>query len=153
MMLTRATAKFLNIKHREDPKQSIFGGAKYLHYLSLKIPKEVKKEDKIKFTLAAYNLGIGHIYDAIKLAKKLNMDPYTWKSMQYVLPLLMKKRHYVDLKYGYARGSEGVAYVAHIYHYLDMLRDAYKERVTPLDEETLEKRALSHYILSYPKSF
>ena len=34
--------------------------------------------EKIKFTLASYNAGIGHIYDAQRLAEKYGKNPYVW---------------------------------------------------------------------------
>jgi len=121
MMLTRDTAKLIGVKNRLDPKESIFGGAKHLKQMIRYIPKEVDGEDKLKFALAAYNVGLGHIYDAMHLAQKMGLRKNMWSDLKKVLPLLSQKRYYQKLKYGYARGSEPVKYVEAIYNYRDIL--------------------------------
>lgn len=124
MMLTKNTAKSLGVKNRLDPKESILGGAKYLSKMLSKVPKEF--DDKLKFALASYNIGFGHMLDAIKLAKDLNKSSTNWNSLRDILPLLSQKRYYRELKYGYARGSEPVRYVDRIYNYYDILNSKIK---------------------------
>ena len=121
MMLTKDTAKTLGIKNRLNPKQSIQGGAKYLQRLLNKIPKEVAEEDRIWFALAAYNIGYAHLLDARELARKSGKNPNLWADIKQVLPLLAQKRHFKDLKYGYARGYEPVQYIDRIRLYHDVL--------------------------------
>ena len=121
MMLTRATAKMLGIKNRLDPKQSIIGGARHIKQMLKIVPKDVVGENRIKFALAAYNIGLGHILDARKLAREHNLDPKSWNDLKKVLPLLSQKKYYKTLKYGYARGSEPVKYVESIYNYRNIL--------------------------------
>ena len=121
MMLTRLTAKELQITNRLDPIQSIKGGAKYLSRLMRRIPKDVQQPDRTWFALAAYNIGMGHLYDARKLARSLGKSPSIWSDMEEVFPLLSKKKYYKALKYGYARGSEPVRYVQRIRDYQDIL--------------------------------
>jgi membrane-bound lytic murein transglycosylase F len=121
MMLTKTTAKQMGVKNRLSAKESIYGGAKYLSMLEKNFPKEVKGKNRWAFTLAAYNVGMGHIHDAQTLARKLNKNPYSWSEIKKVLPLLSQKKYYKSLKYGYARGEEPVRYVNSIQHYLDMI--------------------------------
>ena len=123
MMLTRATAKLLGIKNRVDPKQSIVGGTRHLKQMLKFVPKDVEGENRLKFALAAYNVGMGHIHDARKLAKRLGFKQNIWSDLKQVLPLLSKKKYYKTLKYGYARGEEPVKYVESIYKYRDMLEN------------------------------
>ena len=80
----------------------------------------------MKFALASYNVGRGHIYDAIGLGKKLKKDPYLWLNMKTLLPLLSQRHYFKDLKYGYARGQEPVDYVRRITNYYDILCQHYK---------------------------
>ena len=122
MMLTKATAKYLGIKNRLDAKQSIMGGAKYLKETEARFPKEIKGKTRWAFTLAAYNVGMGHIHDAQTLARKMNRNPYSWSDIKEVLPLLSHAKYYKKLKYGYARGIEPVNYVASIQNYLTIMR-------------------------------
>lgn len=121
MMLTLVTAKQMGIKNRLDAKQSIYGGAKYLAKLEKRFPKEVKGKNRWALTLAAYNIGMGHIHDAQILARKLNKNPYSWKDMKSVLPLLGHVKYYKNLKYGYARGNEPIAYVNSIQNYVGLI--------------------------------
>lgn len=121
MMLTQITAKELGIKNRLNPTASIMGGASYLYKLRNRLPKSVAEPDRTWLALAAYNVGMGHMWDARKLAKQLNKNPDLWQDLSEVLPLLTKKKHYKNLKYGYARGTEPVNYVKNIRDYRNML--------------------------------
>lgn len=127
MMLTRTTAKELGIKNRLDPEASIMGGAYYLNKLRKRLPESVTEPDRTWLALAAYNVGMGHIWDARKLARQLNKNPDSWQELATVLPLLTKKKYYKNLKHGYARGFEPVSYVKNIRDYKDMLEKLMKE--------------------------
>jgi len=127
MMLTRTTAKELGIKNRLDPSSSIMGGANYLNKLRKRLPETVTEPDRTWLALAAYNVGMGHIWDARKLAKELDKNPDQWQELSKVLPLLTKKKYYKKLKHGYARGFEPVNYVKNIRDYQDMLEKIMKE--------------------------
>ncbi len=122
MMLTRKTAKLLNVKDRLDPKASIVGGTRHIKQMIKNVPKRVTGENRLKFALAAYNIGLGHIHDAQTLARKLNLDDTSWSDLKKTLPLLSYKKYYKSLKYGYARGSEPVKYVESIYNYRNILQ-------------------------------
>jgi len=121
MMLTQETAKILKVRNRVSVVQSINGGAKYFDMMKKVLPKEVTGKNLWALSLAAYNVGIGHIYDAQELAKKLNKNPYSWSDLKTVLPLLSQKKYYKNLKYGYARGNEPVRYVDAIQSYYDII--------------------------------
>lgn len=126
MMLTLPTAREVGIKSRLDARQSIFGGAKYLADLRSRLPEEIAEPDRTWIALAAYNVGMGHVYDARNLARELGSNPDLWHDFRDVLPLLSQKKYYKDLRYGYARGSEPVRYVQRIRNYHDMLLQTLK---------------------------
>jgi len=134
MMLTRHTAKLLHIKNRLDPKQSIVGGTRHIKQMLKFVKPEVEGENRLKFALAAYNIGWGHIRDAQGLAKEIGLNPNVWSDLKIVLPLLSQKKYYKNLQYGYARGSEPVKYVESIYNYRDIL-----EKQLQRDEKTKER--------------
>ena len=121
MMLTQRTAESLGVSDRTDPYQSIVGGAKYLARMIKRVPDTVAEEDRLRFALAAYNVGLGHMWDARKLAVRLGKNPDIWPELKTVLPLLSQKKYYKQLKYGYARGTEPVRYVERIENYRDIL--------------------------------
>lgn len=122
MMLTQATAKYLGVKNRIEPKESIFGGARYFAKLLKRLPAEVPTEERIYFALAAYNMGYGHLKDAIKLGKKRGLDSTKWAHLKQVLPLLHKAKWYEQTRHGFARGREALAYVKNIRSYYDILK-------------------------------
>ena len=63
-MLTLSTAREMKIKNRLDPLQSLQGGAAYLAKLKGRLPKRIAEPDRTLMTLAAYNVGFGHLEDA-----------------------------------------------------------------------------------------
>ena len=117
-MLTLNTARAMGVTSRLDPKQSIFGGARYMHkLLNNRFAEEVLEPDRTWLALAAYNIGRGHLHDAQRLAREQGLNPHLWSDVKQVLPLLSDKRYYRNLKYGYARGTEPVRYVQRIRDY------------------------------------
>ena len=123
MMLTNATAKQMGVKNRVNPKESIFGGAKYIKKLILRQPKYLKDSDRIFMALASYNVGFYHVRDARSLTIWQNKNPNKWKDVSETLPLLSKKKYYRKLPYGYARGHEPVIYVNRIREYYELLKN------------------------------
>jgi len=139
MMLTQDTAKLLGVKNRLSVKESIYGGAKYFDMIRDKFPKKLKGKNLWAFSLAAYNVGLGHVYDAQSLAILLNKNPYSWNDLKTVLPLLSQKKYYKKLKHGYARGNEPVHYVDAIQHYYDILVKHELEKITKQNSNGAKK--------------
>ena len=121
MMLTEATADYLNIKNRRDPESSIFGGAKFFARQMTRLPEDILEPDRTWFALAAYNVGFNHLKDARQVLQWQSKDPDTWLNMTEALPLLAKRKWYSKLPYGYARGWEPVIYVNNIRSYYNIL--------------------------------
>ncbi len=121
MMLTKGTAKYLGIKNRADPEQSINGGALYLKQRIKKIPVRISEPDRTWMALAAYNVGYGHLEDARVLTQKLGGNPDKWIDVKQHLPLLSEKKWYTQTKHGYARGNEPVRYVENVRSYYELL--------------------------------
>ncbi len=123
-MLTLVTARAMGVKSRLDPRQSIFGGAKYMsHLINDRFADEAEEPDRTWLALAAYNIGRGHLHDAQGLARERGLNPYLWGDVKQVLPLLSDKKYYSKLKYGYARGNEPVRYVQSIREYQHILEN------------------------------
>lgn len=121
MMLTPAAAKQIGGANPLDPKESIMGGAAYLKKMMSWIPSSVKGPDRLWFALAAYNVGIGHVLDAMRLAKSLGKNPDRWTSLKQTLPLLTEPKWYRRTANGYASGRVAVRYVQNIRSYYDIL--------------------------------
>ncbi len=121
MQLTSVTAERLNIADRSDPRESIFGGARYLRSLMDRLPVEIDEPDRTWLALAAYNVGFGHLLDARRLAQQAGRDPDKWVEVKNFLPLLSLPKWYKTTKHGYARGHEPVQYVTRIRSFFDIL--------------------------------
>lgn len=121
MMLTEVTAGQLGVQDRTDPEQSIFGGAAYLSSIRKRIPEHVSEPDRTWLALAAYNVGYGHLLDALELTKLRGGNPGRWVDVRQTLPLLAQKKWYAQTRYGYARGKEPVRYVDSVRRYRDLL--------------------------------
>ena len=120
---TGGTASQLGVGNRLKPAQSIRAGARYLVQLRKRLPDDIHEPLRTWLALAAYNLGLGHVLDALKLETQLHRkDPASWRGISKVLPLLAKHRYYRHLAHGYARGNEAVRYVNRIRYYQDILR-------------------------------
>lgn len=83
-------------------------------YLTNYVPSD---KERLKFVIAAYNVGIAHIFDAIALAEKYGYDPTRWDdNVEKALMMKMNPKYYNDpvTKYGYCRSTETVAYVKQV---------------------------------------
>jgi Predicted soluble lytic transglycosylase fused to an ABC-type amino acid-binding protein len=121
MMLTLNTMRELGYESRLDPKQSIEGGARYLAQLKERLPNRIKDPDRTWFTLAAYNMGMGHLEDARVLTERQGGNPDRWQDVAARLPLLQDPTFYRTLKFGFGRGKQAAKYVANIQQYYDSI--------------------------------
>lgn len=130
MMLTRDTANHMGIGDRLDAKESIEGGARYFAGLKKRFAGQVEEPDRTWLTIAAYNIGPGHLQDARQLAKDARMNPNRWLDVKRLLPLLSEPQWHARTRYGYARGAEAVTHVQNVRRYFDLLvRENERERV------------------------
>lgn len=121
MQLILPTAKALGVKNILNPKENINAGVKHLKNLN-EFFKKADGSDRLFISLAAYNVGKGHILDAQDIARKKGLDPYKWSSLAKTLPLLSQEKYYSKSRYGYCRGSEPVNYIKQIIVYYDILK-------------------------------
>jgi len=121
MQLTPTMARSLGVEDILNPVENINAGVAYLRDLYDHFDR-VPQSDRLPFALAAYNIGLGHIWDARHLARERNLDPNRWSSLSETLPLLRYRKYNRNLKYGYARGSEPIRYVNQIMIYYDILK-------------------------------
>ncbi len=126
MQIMPKTAEELGVDNINDPNQNIKAGIKYLHRMYKNwdtIPDSIQR---LKFALASYNCGYGHVLDAQKLAKKYNKDSNKWDNGvdEFILKL-SKPKYYNDklVKSGYVRGSEPYNYVIDIFDRFETYRE------------------------------
>ncbi len=100
------------------PDQNIKAGTAYLQWLKSYWAEEgLDSNNVIKFSLASYNVGLGHVKDAQRLADKYDKDRLIWD--EHVAEMLKKKSkptYFNDevSKHGYCRGDEPYNYVKSI---------------------------------------
>lgn len=137
MMLTQATAEYLGLDDRVDPKNSIFGGAQFYARQTERIADTVDEPDRTWMALAAYNVGFYHLKDAQLLTDNQGGDPDTWIDVSKRLPLLAQRQFYSQLAHGYARGWEPVLYVNNIRSYYNLLVWLTENEGPPPEEESV----------------
>jgi membrane-bound lytic murein transglycosylase F len=71
--------------------------------------------ERIRFTLAEYHAGIGHLTDARRIAMDLGRDPNAWEgSVAETLPLLTREKYHRRTRHGFYGGDRTVLYVKEI---------------------------------------
>ena len=121
MQILPTTGRSLGVPDLFDPVQNINAGVQHLKNLFEQF-ESASGQDRVLISLAAYNIGEGHIHDARQLAKKKGLDPNKWESLSKTLPLLQLKKYYKHAKYGFCRGTEPIRYIKQILIYYDVLK-------------------------------
>lgn len=79
MQVMPETGKFFGFDVTRSVDNNIHAGTSYIHMLDRLFDDWVSDPDeRVKFILASYNAGHGHVLDAIKLAEKNGLDPGKW---------------------------------------------------------------------------
>ncbi|MBE0640986.1 MAG: transglycosylase SLT domain-containing protein, partial [Bacteroidales bacterium] len=131
MQLMPETARLMGIDSASSPSAQIRAGVLYLGKVEKRLEDLVPdKEERIRFTLAAYNVGLAHVLDAQRLAEKYGKDPQRWyDNVDYYLLRKSLPEYYNDpvVRNGACRGEVPVKFVRDIEHryrlYKDVIRD------------------------------
>jgi len=119
MQLMPTTAEVYGVDTNSPPADQIKAGIKFLRWLDKQLPPEIEDpEERIRFVMAAYNVGIAHIYDGRRLAEKHGKDPNVWTdNVDFFILNKSNPVYYRDsvVKYGYARGEETYNFVVEIF--------------------------------------
>ena len=125
-----------------EPRRAIRAGVKYLNWIRNRFDTDVSLENRLWFSLAAYNAGIGHVYDAQRLARELGLDPNVWFGhVEKAMLKLSEPRYYHKARYGYARGAEPVEYVRNISTLYQAYTDVSSSDVTAQPVSPLQQTA------------
>lgn len=128
MGLMPRTAKSLGLKEDErmNPDLSISAAVKLLDRLDVIFNSVADTKERLKFILAAYNGGDGHIRDAQNLANKYGANKSVWDNNVRKFVLLKRNPTYFNdpvCKNGYFRGSETVKYVDNVLETAERFRN------------------------------
>lgn len=115
IMPSTARAQGVNPDLIMNPADNILAAAKLIKNLDNALAGKVEDpEERLKFVVAAYNSGLGHIYDSMALAEKYGLNPSRWTG-NVGEAVLMKSnpKYYTDpvVKNGYFRGRETIDFV------------------------------------------
>lgn len=137
MQLMPVTAKSYGVDKSSSPAEQIRAGASFIQWLNKRFEDVIEdEEERIKFILASYNIGLGHIQDARRLAEQYGDDPNIW--IDQVDEWLLKKsdpEYYKSqvVKYGYARGIE-------TYNFVRQILDRYEHYKNILNNDVMANR-------------
>ena len=118
MQILPRTGRSYGVSELTDPVQNIQAGIKHMKWLQRIWEDDITDpEERKKFILASYNVGQGHVFDAIRLTKKYGGDTNSWEDVSEFLLKKALPKYYNDpvVEHGYCRGSEPVNYVKVIY--------------------------------------
>ena len=130
LQLMPVTLERFGVTNPNDPAESLRGGVKYLQYLDKFWMERVPEtNERIKFILASYNIGQGHVEDAWRLTLKYRKNTQSWQEVSNFLNLKSDPKYYRDavVKSGYAKGHIAVNYVRDVL----ALFQSYKALVDP----------------------
>lgn len=130
MQVLPRTARAMGVSRPRRPRDNIRAGARYLRKLIDRFAEEgVALEAQVRFALAAYNAGAGHIDDARALAKARGLDPTLWfDHTARALMWKMERKTAAKTRHGYCRATETVRFVERV----QQMYDAYVTHV-PLE--------------------
>ena len=132
MQLMPRTARAMGVPEgkEQNPEESVKAAAKYLKLTSRSFSKIEDPNERIKFVLAAYNGGMGHVFDAMALAEKYGKNKYVWDNNVADFILLKSNEEYFNdpvCRNGYFRGIETFNFVKEIL----ARAEVYKQKIKP----------------------
>ncbi len=120
MQVMPGTGEDLGFTDLHEPQESIHAGVKYMHQLINRFDHKLPMEVRIRFALASYNVGYGHVLDARRLAREMGWDPNRWfGNVEQAMRLLSQPDYYERARYGFCRGGQPVHYVKNIQNFYD----------------------------------
>lgn len=114
MQVMPRTGEEYNVKNLFNAEENIFAGTSHLLWLQAQWKDKISDPlERNNFILASYNVGLGHLQDAVRLTEKYGGDITRWEDVSEYLLKKSFKKFYTDpvVQFGYCRGAEPVEYV------------------------------------------
>lgn len=119
MQLMPRTAEAFGATNSYNPLQNVNAGANFILWLDDYWKEHIEDDaERLKFVMASYNVGQGHVQDARRLAKAHGLNPNVWFDNVEIYMLKKSNPEYYnreEVRYGYASGLEPVNYVNNIF--------------------------------------
>ena len=125
MQLMPATAKRFGASKTSPPHVNIKSGIKFIKWLDRQLRSIEDADERKKFILASYNVGLGHVLDARRLAEANGKDKDIWTDNVDFFILNKSNPQYYNselVKYGYCRGIETFNYVKGVWSRYEMYK-------------------------------
>lgn len=126
MQMMPTTAALMGVDQTGGVDAHIQGASRYLARLDRIWQAEIPAPaQRLKFVLAAYNAGPGHVKDAQRLAKELGLNPLRWDgNVERAIVLLNRPVYFTQAcaKTGYCRGQDTYWYVRDVLNLFAWLR-------------------------------
>ena len=124
VMPSTAQALGYSVDDMFDPNKNISAAVKSIAELDKFFRRYISNpQERIRFILASYNAGAGHVVDAIELAKKYDKNPNLWyDNVEEAILWKSNEKFYNDsvCRYGYFKGRQTVNFVKTVEgHYND----------------------------------
>ncbi|MBR1476065.1 MAG: transglycosylase SLT domain-containing protein [Muribaculaceae bacterium] len=130
LMPNTAKAYGLDMDQITDPELNIRAAVACIGDLQRMFkPLVADTTERVKFILASYNAGAGHVIDAMELARKYEKEPEVWDgNVEETILWKQNPQFYNDsvCRFGYFRGKQTVAYVAHVEQQYLYYKNKYK---------------------------
>jgi membrane-bound lytic murein transglycosylase F len=109
------TGRALGFADVKRPEQNIHAGVMYMAQLIDSWDAKLSFKQRVRFALASYNAGHGHVEDARALAVEMGLDPDRWfGNVEKAMLRLEDPKVARRMPHGWCRGSEPVKYVSDI---------------------------------------
>ena len=130
MQLMPVIMEQYDIDYDSSPEEQIAAGGKLIRHIDRCLEKRVAdSSERVKFVLAAYNAGLGHVYDAQRLAEKYGKEPDVWTdNVDFFILNKSQKEYYNDscCQNGYLRGTQ-------TYRFVEKVLERYEHYKTIID--------------------
>ncbi len=130
MQVMPSTGDYFGIDVTSSPEDNLRAGVMYIRWLDDMFRERIPNDnERVKFILASYNAGPGHVLDAMRLANSEGVDSSTWHGS--VEQFLTKKSHpdyynHPEEAHGYFTGREtvscGTAIMKRYGHYRNIIK-------------------------------
>jgi membrane-bound lytic murein transglycosylase F len=146
LQLMPPTARQFGVQNPLDPEDNVRGAVKFLKWLEDFWAERIEDEgERLKFVLASYNCGAGHVEDAQRLTEKYGGDPHRWDDVSYWLLQKSTQQYSTDpvVKFGFCRGLEPVNYVTHILERFEHYKQYVIARRSPPKTRAARRRVVA----------
>jgi membrane-bound lytic murein transglycosylase F len=122
MQILPRTAAELGVTKVEEIPENIRAGARYLRRLIDAFAESgLEQRQQVRFAIASYNVGLGHIQDARTIAPQIGLDRNVWfKNVEEALRLKKLPKWHEKSRFGYCRADEPIQYVSDVQTWYDV---------------------------------